>query len=113
MEANRQRDRVLRRNMLRTLHNARIVPMGGLSGTALRREVEAITAASDQFEDEAHVIGLGRDLVNKGLVEETDQRTRKTQRFGLEFLFYRVTAKGSGLVNETLPPDPDVEDERL
>jgi hypothetical protein len=111
--ADRQRDRRLRRRMLSTLHLARIGPGGGLGGRVLRDLVDGAMPSTQQTTDDDHALGLVRDLVAKGLATETDQRTHKRQRFSLDHLFFRVTAKGSSLWNETIPPDPDVEDQRI
>lgn len=58
------------------------------------------------------MIGLLRDLEAKSLIVLDDERTRRPQRFGLDYLFVRLAAAGTGLLNETRPADPDIDDER-
>ncbi|MCC6425119.1 MAG: hypothetical protein IT447_16720 [Phycisphaerales bacterium] len=110
-EMRRQRDRRLRRRLLETLYSARAFAPSGWYGT--RAMVDLLAAAGAAVEDEAHAMGLLTDLVNKGLIELRDTRTRKLQPYGLGCLDARIVARGSSLVEETEPPDADIEDERL
>jgi hypothetical protein len=110
--ANKKRDRRLRRRLLSTLHAARVSPRGGLHARQLVEIVAAAVPPADRFEDDGHAIGLLQDLVNKGLATLTDERTRRSQAFGLDYLFAAITNRGSMLLNETIEPDPDVDDER-
>lgn len=111
--AERQRDARLRRVLLMSLHRARVSPKGGLHGRTLIDQASAATLPGDEFQGDVHALGLARDLVGKGYVSETDERTRRGQLFGLDYLFFRITAKGSDLADERIPADPMVEDERL
>jgi hypothetical protein len=112
--ANRRRDRRLRRRLLETLHDARIGPKGGLNGRFLRDVVAGTVPSSQGFEDDDHTMGLIRDLVNKDYVTEEREPMRRGQRFGIDFMFLKITAKGSSLAsdNETHPVDPDIDDDR-
>lgn len=113
-QANRQRDRRLRRRMLSTLHLSRAMsPRGGLGGRALKDLVDGVMPGGQGFEGDRHAMELARDLVNKGLAEESRLPMRRGQAFGLDFAFFKVTAKGSGLVEETVPPDADIDDDRI
>jgi hypothetical protein len=112
--ANRMRDRRLRRRMLSTLHLSRAMsPKGGLGGRALKDLVDGVVPAGQGFESDRHALELARDLVNKGLAEESRLPMRRGQAFGLDFAFFKVTDKGSQLVNESIDPDPDIDDERI
>jgi hypothetical protein len=112
--ANRKRDARLRRRILATLHSARAMsPRGGISARMLRDTVDSIVPDGQSFEDDTHATGLMRDLVNKGLVAEESLPRRRGQRWGLDYLFLAITDKGTSLVNETAPVDPDIDDERV
>ena len=107
------RDRRLRRRLLFALYECRAAPQGGLSGQTLH-DVGASGLASDQqFVDELHTASLLSDLERKGLIDRTDQRTRKTQLVLLSNQFFRITDKGSMLIRESIEADPDIEDDRL
>ncbi len=111
--ASEKRDARLRKLMLRTLFHARsTAPTGAIYGTGLMEEAESFASPGDRFEGEGHAIGLLRDLEAKGLVEVKDARTRRSQMFALSWLLCRITAKGISLKLETIPPDPDIDDER-
>jgi hypothetical protein len=112
--ANRERDRRLRRYLLNVLHAGRNGLNGGeLGGEFLRDCVNGTLAPGQTFEDDNHVISLLRDLVNKGLAEERTLQRRRGEGFYLRHVVAKVTAKGSSLINETIPPDPDIDDERI
>lgn len=110
--SNRAMDRRLRRKLLSALHHARVGPRGGFNARQLKDALDATLPPAEQFHDDDHAVALLRDLEAKGLVVLADERTRRTQRFGLDYLFARITAKGSSLINETLPADADIDDER-
>lgn len=108
--ADRERDKRLRRRMLFLIHTARIAPEGGISG---RRIVDLVSANSaDAFEGDGHAMGLLMDLERKGLIEVRDLRTRRSQIYSLDYQRALVTAMGSSLIRETIPPDADIDDER-
>jgi hypothetical protein len=111
--ANRARDRRLRRQLLRTLHAARIAPQKGLHGRRLMELVDDAMPPGDRFESLSHALGLMRDLEAKDLASIADERTRRSQVFSLDYLLVRIAALGSSLINETAPVDPDIEDERI
>ncbi len=112
-QANRQRDRRLRRAILGVLHAARVWPSGSLGGQTILDLVNGGRATGQQIEDEPHCLGLCRDLVGKGLAVEHKTERRRTESFGLRHVSYAITAKGSSLVNETIPADPDIDDDRI
>jgi hypothetical protein len=111
--ANRKRDRRLRRRLLQALQGARVGPKGGLHARTLAEHVDHMSPPAEQFEGDGHVLGLLRDLENKGLATLKDERQRTWQRYGLDYLLVRITDRGSMLLNETAGPDPDVEDDRI
>jgi hypothetical protein len=99
--------------LLDVLQAARVGPRGGVYGRRLKDALDAILPPGDQFDSDEHVQHLLADLAGKDLVQTADERSRKSQPHGLDHLFVRITAKGSALLNENAPPDPDVEDDRL
>lgn len=115
--ANRARDRRLRRRLLRSLNQSRVSPTGGIDGQTLMDLVDPVPSRGGQggqgFEDGEHFIRLVRDLKNKQMAEIDISGMRVGQRLAPHHLHIRVTDKGSRLVNETEPPDPDIEDERV
>ena len=108
--ANIKRDQRLRAKLLQCLYGARSSPLGGLSGRFLLDVIDS--PPTQGFEDEQHARGLLQDLVAKLLVEKTDKRTRRTQVYSIDYLFFKILAKGVSLVEQTIPPDPDIDDER-
>lgn len=110
--ANKSRDRRLRRGILVSLHHARGFVRGGLSGQTL---MDLVTPAGDGqgFEDAEHCIRLIRDLELKGMIDRKIEGLRRNQRLQPSHLFVSITDKGSRLINETEPIDPDIDDERV
>jgi hypothetical protein len=112
--AARLRDRRLRRSLLSALHLARRYgPTGELDGVTLRDVSAAGLPEAQAFEDDDHAIGLIRDLQAKELCVIQIVGLRRGARCGLANMRVKVTAKGSSLINETLPVDPDIDDERV
>jgi hypothetical protein len=112
--AERQRDLRLRRLMLRLLHAARTRPVfGWVDGRFVFDMVEGAMPATRSFTDEGHCVALLRDLTSAGYVEARDDRTRTRQPYGLDYTSYRITARGTALVEEHIEPDPLVGDERV
>lgn len=112
--ARKERDKRLRRRMLSTLRLARAMsPKGGLSGRSLRDNVDGVMPTDQQTENDEHALGLLRDMTAKGYFEESPLPRRRGQSFGLDYLFYRITARGVSLWEESIPPDPDVDDDRI
>ena len=113
--AERKRDLRLRRRILNLLHAARSRPeFGWADGRFVFDMVNSVTpAANQQLQDDAHCLGLLRDLVAAGYVEHRDQRVRTHEREGLDSSVYRITARGTALVEEHIDPDPLVDDDRV
>lgn len=109
-EAMQVRDKRLRRDILRIVHRARTGPEGGFS---LRGVIDMARNSPLLFQDDQHALGLARDLEGYGLIKIEDRRTRKDQRFSIDWLFLRITATGSALVDEQIPVNPLVDDERI
>ena len=111
--ANHKRDRRLRRRLLLLLNATRVSPESGwCGGPFLFDVVDTALPSGQRFDDEPHLLGLLRDLISAGYVQERDDRTRQSQRASLEFTSYRITSKGTALVTEAIEPDPLVEDGR-
>ena len=109
-----QRDRRIRRRLLSILHEARANDSGGwLSGRFIMDVVTAYLPPADRPTDDQHLLALLRDLSNKGFASERDDRDRKLQPFGLDYLSFVVRFNGSSLICESIPPDPDIEDDRI
>jgi hypothetical protein len=113
--AKEDRDRRLRASLLRTAYNARTSPTGGISGRTLIVVVSADTAAEMGFEDDAHAVALLRDLRSKGLLDlvaDKQRRLHQGEKLSPDHLALCITDKGSMLVREQIPADPDVWDQR-
>jgi hypothetical protein len=107
-------ERRLRRRILQLLQDCQaFAPQGGLHGSMVRRTLDDAAPPAQQFDGDDQCVVLLRELGSKGLITLDDQRTHTRQRFGLDHLFARITDKGSRLLREAAPPDPDVEDERI
>lgn len=112
--ANHRRDARLRRRLLQVLHAARTRPQSGwTSAWFVLDVVDAASPPAMRFESPEHFLGLMRDLVSRGYVQERDERTHAWQTPGLEFTCFRITAQGTALVHEAAEPDPLVEDARV
>jgi hypothetical protein len=120
-EANRERDRRLRRLLLESLEHAkRYFPGGLLDGVTTADTASGGLREAQRFEDEGHALSLLRDLENKGLVEIRPGVRRRGEREGLKHLTLKITARGTSLLNETLKDDrgrplidPDIDDDRV
>jgi hypothetical protein len=111
-----KRDERLRRRILFTLNLARgISPTGGLSGQRLMDETDGEISVSDSgYESANHFMQLCRDLRNHQLVTElTNNNRRRGQAFGPEHVSYRITAKGTQLIEEQIPPIAGIDDDRI
>jgi hypothetical protein len=75
--------------------------------------VDGAIPGGQRFESDEHMLGLMRDLIAGGYVEERDDRTYTWQAQGVDYVSYRVTSLGTALVLEAVDPDPLVEDSRL
>jgi hypothetical protein len=111
--ARKKRDRRLRRRLLSALKmSLSMSPRGGLSGPVLMDATDSMTPGTG-YEDERHCLELCRSLTAKGLIEEELIQRRRGQGFGLDYVFFKITAKGLSLQEESSPPDPDIDDERI
>lgn len=109
-----QRDRRLRRKLLAVLHAARGgAGHGYVGGIFLRDLYGDQSMARERCESDDHLIQMMRDLVMKGMAEERDGRRYKHEPFGLDYLDWRITAKGVSLMEESIAPDPDIDDRRI
>lgn len=67
----------------------------------------------DAFENEGHGLRLMRELVSHGYLEERVGTLRRGERFGLEHVHYRINAKGEDLLDQRIPADALVDDDRV
>ena len=112
--AERKRDLRLRRRVLQVLHAARVRPeQGWLSGRFVIDVITGATPGGQGFLDDAHAAGLLRDLVSGAHIEQRDDRRWTYQPATLDLTSYRITHRGTSLVEEHIEPDPLVEDARL
>jgi hypothetical protein len=96
--------------MLLLMHAARVRPESGwMTGRFL---VDVLDGAGSAVNDDEHATGLLRDLVGAGLAEERDDRTKRQQRRSLDLTSFRISVRGVALVEERVPPDPLVDDDR-
>lgn len=100
--------------MLAFLHGSRGGPNRGfVSGTMLRDLFGTRSESRERCESDDHQVQLLRDLVEKGMAEEVDGRTMRDERFSLDILDYRITGKGTSLIERSIGPDPDIDDDRI
>ena len=112
--AEHKRDLRLRKRILQVLNAARVRPeFGWCGGRFVYDIVDGALPGGQRFDDDQHMLGLLRDLVGAGYVEERDDRTRAGQPYGLDHTSYRITSRGTALLSEAIDPDPLVEDPRL
>ena len=113
-DGNKKRDEVLRRRLLETLHLARgYSPTGGLSGVRLKAVTAESTVRDMSFEDDRHFLRLCTDLMNHGLTTRSFLERRKSQSFGVDHVAYAITAKGTQLIEEHIPPIAGIDDDRI
>ncbi len=113
-QAEHRRDKRLRKRLLQVLNAARIRPeQGWAGGRFIFDVVDGALPGGQRFEGDDHLLGLMRDLVAAGYVEERDDRTRVWHPHTLDYLSYRITNLGTALVLEAIDPDPLVEDSRV
>ena len=103
-----KREKRIRRRMLSIVDEARAA--GGVRGRMLADILESLPEGLD---GDMEALRLATDLVNLGLLSVADTRTLKSQRESLDYLVYRVTAKGTGLLAGVEPVCPLVEDDRI
>jgi hypothetical protein len=108
-----QRDRRLRRHLLTALYKCLSSPSGWTGAIKLQDIVNGLAPPDQGFEDDEHCLGLLRQLQIKGLIEERKTPRRRDERFGLRHVEYRILALGLSLHNESAPPDPDIDDDRV
>jgi hypothetical protein len=107
------RDRRLRRRLLGTLYAVRGEPSGGLGGRVLITVADGMMSQDGRFQNERHAMTLLRDLEGRGYVSLQDTRKHpRMETYGLDYLTVRITSKGVDLVDENVPVDPAVEDDR-
>lgn len=114
-EAQKARDRRLRRQLLVVMESALAHFRTGLvGGEFLRDQANSLAARDQRFENDAHCLRLCRELVNKGLAEEqTGKRQQRGEPFGLAHVAFRITDKGGRLRRQEIEVDPDVDDDRM
>src|SRR4051812_23599458 len=112
--AERKRDLRLRRRLLLLMHAARVRPESGwIGGRFLVDVVDGAQPGGQCFAGDDHAVGLLRDLVGGGYAELRDERTKRYQPEGLDFISYRITNRGVALIEEQVDPDPLIEDDRV
>jgi hypothetical protein len=112
-QANRKRDLRLRKRILQLLDAAKVRPESGwASGRFIYDLVDGALPGGQRFDGDDHALGLLRDLISAGYVEERDDRTRRWQTAGLDWTSYRITSEGTALITQAVDPNPLVEDDR-
>jgi hypothetical protein len=109
--ADAERDAQLRHDILFALYHAQgTSPTGGMSGDALLGKK---LNANYGFEKVSHFLRLCRDLVNAGLATQKDLgKHRQNQNVEPSHVLYKITFKGTQLIEETIPPIPGIADGR-
>jgi hypothetical protein len=110
--ARKIRDRRLRRALLVGLYETRGVGRGVLVGRSLVDTVNLTRHGDQRFVDDEHALALLRDMINKGYVAEHALTRRKGEERGLDNVEYAIAATGTALIEESIDPDPDVDDLR-
>jgi hypothetical protein len=107
---NVKRQQRLRRRLLELVEAEKSRGDAGLRG---RFAADVMEDLPDSIEGDDELIGLARDLAHLALLEINDTRTLKAQRPGLDYMVFRITAKGTQLLAGLVPVEPLVEDERI
>lgn len=107
------RDRHTRRNLLTAVHESIITPSGWVSAVTLRDMVKDNVIHHPDQEHDRYWIRLLRELCIKGLIEERRLTKLRNEEFALRHVEYRIQSRGLSLCLESIPPDPDIEDDRV
>jgi hypothetical protein len=112
--ANRARDARLRYAVLVTVDSNKHTGYA-LTGRTIRDIHDGIHRAepSEQFEDDAHVVAIMKDLAAGDYIRLTDTRTHKTQKLGPSFLQAEITIRGTRFLAGGEPPDSLIDDGRI
>lgn len=110
--AKRERDKRLRRGLLFALYTNRRSSCWTV-GRTLRDLFSPASTSRDKLDDDRHAEQLLTDLVSHGVAESNDTRTHKTQRQSFDYMEYRITAKGTDLIDEAIPAIPSIDDPRI
>jgi len=113
-QAERERDRRMRRRLLGILHDGRANGHGGWMSAAFIRDVLfGVRPGLEGVLDDEHLVELMADLVAKDFVTSQDTREFTWQVLTLDDRQYHITALGSSLMMQSIPADPDIEDDRI
>lgn len=112
--ARKKREKRLRAKLLLVLQvTSRTAPTGFISARLLVDQADGLMGPKQGFDDDAHALGLIRDLVRAGFAEEKPLgERRRGQSFGVDFLQCGITDKGGQLAEQLIPPHPLVDDDR-
>jgi hypothetical protein len=111
--AQRKRHARIRWQMLNVLHAERANRHGGwVTG---RGVVEAMDYCGPDVtpDDDNHARGLLADLATAGYAKLEDNREDRSQPYTLDYITFKITARGIGFVNRTQPPDALIDDGRI
>lgn len=111
--AHRQHDRRMRRHLLQAMHVLRGHGDGRVSGLMLLDMYGPDAGGTIKCRDEAHLLTLLGDLVRSGYAIQHRLERRKGQAWGIEFVEFEISAKGVSLIEESIAPHPDIEDQRI
>lgn len=111
--ARTKREQRMRRRLLTTLYGARGSDHDGWQTGRFVVDVINYVAPPMEKLDDASAQSLLRDLVAKGYAEDRDDRLRESDPHGLDYRSYRITGRGVSLIDQTIPRDPDIQDDRI
>jgi len=114
--AQRKRNARIRWQMLEVIHAERTNRSGGWCTG--RGVVEAMDYCGpdyrpDESGGDEHAKGLLADLVAAGYAKLEDNREDRSQPYTLDYITFKITARGIGFVNRTEPPDALIDDGRI
>src|SRR5688572_33415669 len=102
-QAEHKRDRRLRKRLLQVLNAAKVRPDRGWAGGRFIFDiVDGAIPAGQRFESDEHMLGLMRDLLAGGYVEERADRAYTCQAHGGDSVSYRITRLCLALVLEAV-----------
>ena len=89
-------------------------PRKGLSGDSLLDQANAPLAFDQKLEDEREVMQILSELELSGYITaEVIEPRRRGQTLKLSHQLFKIIAKGVQLLNEQIPADPSIWDERV
>ncbi len=75
--------------------------------------MEMVLPPGDRIQSEDEFRTIATDLRLKGYITESDEREYKHDPDTIDYWHYAIAARGVSLIEQSIAPDPDIEDDRI